>query len=236
VRWLKDLLRGALPPDRYVQLKDRLLYWRERRGYLRGIFSEIHAGNLWGHPETVSGCGSALAETGTVRRELPGLLRELGVRSLLDAPCGDCHWLPAVELPIEHYFGVDIVPALIAENQRRLGGAGRHFSVADLTADPLPAADLILCRDCLIHLSYFHAVRALRNFRRSGATWLLTTHYTGGPGNHDILSGQWRPIDLEAPPFGLPPPARLIVEREYEEDGVAWRRTLALWPVAELPA
>jgi hypothetical protein len=234
---LKSRLRATLPGTaaRYLQLRERVRHWRQPRGHLRGVFSLIHTQNMWGHQETVSGFGSTFEATRVVRRELPALLAALGVRSLLDAPCGDCHWLAAIDLGVERYVGVDIVPELIEDNRRRLGGPGREFAVADLTADPLPAVDLILCRDCLIHLSYFYIGRALANFRRSGATWLLTTHYPGAPPNHDILSGQWRPLDLAAPPFHLPPPHRLIVERQGEEDSVDYPRTLGLWRIADLP-
>jgi SAM-dependent methyltransferase len=233
---IKARLKAALPAAaaRYIQMKERARWLRGRRDHLRGIFSEIHARNLWGHAESVSGRGSALAETVAVRGELPALLRRLSVRSLLDAPCGDCHWLAQAELDLDRYIGIDIVAELIASNRRQLGSArGFEFAVADLTADPLPRADLILCRDCWIHLSYLYIQRALQNFRASGATWLLTTHYPGLGANQDILSGQWRPLDLEAAPFSLPPPRQVIVEKEYDEGGRHFRRTLALWSLVE---
>ena len=40
---------------------------------------------------------------------------------------------------------------------------------------------------------------------------LLATHWPGKP-NEDIAVGGWRPIDLEAPPYGLPRPAAMIPE------------------------
>ena len=39
--------------------------------------------------DSLSGPGSVLAQTASVRRRLPGLLRELNCSSLLDLPCGD---------------------------------------------------------------------------------------------------------------------------------------------------
>ena len=229
----KARLRAAAPGPAAVYL--RLKEWaRSGPQYLEGIFSEIYHGNLWGEPESVSGPGSSLAETAAIRRELPGLLAGLGVRTLLDAPCGDCRWILETPLDLDLYVGADVVPALIESNAARFAGPGREFRRLDLTRDPLPRTDAILCRDCLIHFSYRFIERALDNFRRSGARYLLTTTYSGLPANHDILSGQWRPIDLELPPFGLPPAAHRIVEKEYDEGGRRLVRSLGVWDLEDV--
>lgn len=232
---IKSLLRSAAPGPAaaYLRLKEWARSTRRGDRYLEGVFSQIYHGNLWGEPESVSGPGSSLAATAAVRRELPGVLAALRVRTLLDAPCGDCHWILSTPLDLDLYIGADLVPALIERNTEKLGGPGRSFQVLDLTRDPLPKADAILCRDCLIHFSFRFIRRALDNFRASGARYLLTTTYSGLPHNHDILSGQWRPLDLELPPFGLPPPLQLIHEKEYDEGGLRLRRSLGVW---ELPA
>jgi SAM-dependent methyltransferase len=230
-RRLKNRLKAALPSAaaRYIQLKEQARRLRGRRRHLQEIFAQIHAHNLWGDRESASGPGSSLAETVALREELPRLLRRLGARSMLDAPCGDCHWLQHVELDLDRYLGIDIVPELIAANRQRMAGRKMEFAVADVTRDPLPRADLILSRDCLIHFSYFYIAQAIRNFQRSGATWLLTTTYSGVRANHDILSGQWRPIDLQLPPFRLAAPGFVIEEKAYEHEGVRCQRLLGLW-------
>jgi hypothetical protein len=86
----------------------------------------------------------------------------------------------------------------------------------------------------LIHFSFHYISRALRNFQRSGAIFLLTTTYSGLSANHDILSGQWRPIDLELPPFALPKPLLLLCEKDYQCGGLRLRRSLGLWRLAEI--
>lgn len=233
-RW-KSRLRAAAPGPAAAWLRLKELSRSARgRGYLEGIFAEIHRSNLWGEPESVSGPGSSLAETAAVRRELPGLLAGLGIRTLLDAPCGDCHWILDAPPDLDLYIGADIVPALVRRNAAELAGPGREFRRLDITRDPLPRADAILCRDCLIHFSYRFIGRALANFRHSGARYLLTTTYSGLPGNHDILSGQWRPLDLELPPFSLPRPVGRIVEKEYEEGGLRLCRSLGVWKLEDL--
>lgn len=73
--------------------------------------------------------------------------------------------------------------------------------VADITVNPLPTADLILCRDCLVHLSFAHIDAALANFRASGARWLLTTTFPMIEENVDCEDGDWRALNLTLPPF-----------------------------------
>lgn len=207
----KEFVKSAWPGGAVAYRKVRRAL-RPRRAGVRAIFADIYRRNGWGDVESVSGRGSTLAHTEAVRRELPRLLRELGARSLLDAPCGDFNWMRRVELEGVEYVGADVVPEMIQRNRREYGGPGRQFVVLDVTRDALPRADVILCRDCLIHLSFGHALAALDNFRRSGSPYLLATTHTSVTENADTETGGWRSLNLELPPFNLPPPERLIVE------------------------
>lgn len=180
-------------------------------------------------PETVSGRGSTLERTATIRRELPALFRELGVRSVLDAGCGDFHWFQMMETELDGYVGVEIVEELAAINQERHGSDRCRFASLDVTRDDLPRVDLILCRDCLVHLKNGQVRAALRNFQRSGATYLLTTTFTGDHPNEEAPLGGWRPLNLERAPFRLGPPLRLISERESVEDVRYLDKSLGLW-------
>jgi hypothetical protein len=175
--------------------------------------------------ETSCGRGSTLVNTENIRRELPALLRRHGIKSVVDVPCGDFHWMRCV-LPacgIERYVGLDIVPELIAENRKRYRDDGIEFGILDVIRRAPPEADLVLMRDLLIHFSFSDAASAMLNVRRSGATWLLTTTYTEIQENRDIVTGRWRPINLELAPYRMPPPLELI--REHELGG----KSLGLW-------
>ena len=101
-----------------------------------------------------------------LRAELSGLFQRLGVTSLLDAPCGDAGWINQADLGVR-YVGIDIVPELIARLQGRAasGEITGEYHLADITADPLPRCDAILCRDCLVHLSFANIARAVANFQ-----------------------------------------------------------------------
>jgi SAM-dependent methyltransferase len=195
-------------------------------------FQRIHDTNLWGAAESVSGLGSEIDATAVLRAELPVLLRRLGVRSLLDAPCGDGGWLASADLGVR-VTGVDVVPDLIAALQRR-GDVNRDYLLADITRDPLPRADAILCRDCLVHFSFANIARAVENFRRSGASWLITTTFAEWQTNLDCEDGDWRALNFERAPFAWGAPAELLNENCMEAGG-GWRdKSLGVWRLADI--
>jgi hypothetical protein len=165
-------------------------------------FSAIYNGNEFGGQESRSGVGSSLAQTAVIRKMIPVLVSELGIRVLLDAPCGDFHWRRHVQLPDIKYVGSDVVSELIDENRRRYAGPAREFVCLDMACDQLPPADMILCRDCLVHLPFEQSLDILRNFRRSGARYVLMTTFPNTMENADLSrEGVWRPLNLQAPLF-----------------------------------
>jgi hypothetical protein len=202
---------------------------------MEDIFSAIYRRNSWGSAESVSGPGSTLARAADFLPDVVDLLHGLDAAVLLDAPCGDFTWAGAIADEIEHYIGVDIVREIVERNQRRAGGPARTFLHRDLTADALPDADVILCRDCLVHLSFADVWRALGNFQRSGARHLLTTTFVEREGNADVATGGWRPLNLQREPFCLPPPRAMVDERCLHTGGIYRDKRLALWDLASLP-
>src|ERR1017187_2670419 len=114
-------------------------------------FTEAFDHGIWNDNESVSGPGSTLRYTSDLRATLPGLIRALGCKSMLDAPCGDFNWMKEVDLSGIDYMGVDIVPALIANHRAKY--QQHRFAVQDITKDAFPKVDFVLCRDVLFHLS-----------------------------------------------------------------------------------
>ena len=192
-------------------------------------FKHIYETNHWDEAESVSGPGSTLEETEPIRRELPALLAELGGSSLLDLPCGDFHWMQHTDLSGVRYIGGDLVGDLIERNRAEYARDGVEFQKLDLVNDTLPAVDVILCRDCLVHLSFADAQAALSNIARSGAGWLLATSFPSVTRNDDIVTRQWRPINLTLPPFNLREPEQVIAENCTESEFAD--KNLSLWPV-----
>ena len=203
---------------------------------LAETFTYIYDTNLWG-ADSRSGTGSGLDATERLRVALPELLRELNARVLLDIPCGDFGWLSTAALDLDEYIGADIVAAIVDRNQTRHGDEHhrRRFIQRDITRDPLPASDVVLCRDCLVHLSNEDIFRALKNLKRSGGRYLLTTSFIELDANTDIASGDWRALNLQRSPFNLPAPLTVILEGCTEEGGAYADKGLALWERAALP-
>lgn len=204
-------------------------------GDARAVFSEIYEGNLWNDVESRSGAGSTMAYTAGIRAALEDLLKRRGIGAFLDAPCGDFHWMSAVPMPGVQYIGGDIVPALVAATAEKHADANRSFVTLDITRDPLPAADLWMCRDCLFHLSYADIARALQRFTESSIPLVLFTTYIVPPGgatftNRNISTGDARPIDLRAPPFNFPEP----VERFDDWVPPFTPREMGLWTREQL--
>ena len=202
---------------------------------LQSKFGEIYRRNIWGNPESASGLGSSVSATDAIREGLIDVCRDYSINMLLDAPCGDYGWMSSVKLPIQRYIGLDIVPELVGANRSRYESDAVHFQTADLTRDPLPRVDLILCRDCLVHLSFDNILRVLRNMFQSGSQYLLTTTFPEHDQNGDIVDGDWRLLNLQKEPFSFPEPLRLIDERCTEADGAYDDKSLGLWRIDSIP-
>jgi hypothetical protein len=195
------------------------------------VFARVYESQAWGSSESGSGTGSEVRATGEVVVRLPAMLRRLGVRSLLDAPCGDWNWMRDVVLPVERYYGADIVPTVIDDLRSRFGDDRHEFLVADLTVDALPEVDAVLCRDCLVHVSFQDIGSIIENLRRTGATWLLLNTYPEITVNRNQFTGpSWRRLNFQLPPFGFPEPVE-----SFPDGGDVDPSRLALWRLQDLP-
>jgi SAM-dependent methyltransferase len=226
------------PEDRPITVAERR--FAEQAAALSGLtleerFEQIYKTNLWSDTESRSGAGSSLDATARLRISLPPLLDSLGTRRLLDVPCGDFNWMSQVDLTGIDYIGGDIVEPIIDANRARYESADRKFMRVDLTSGPLPDADVIFCRDCLVHFSFDNIMAAFRTMRDSQARYLLTTTFLDREVNKDIVDGDWRPLNLTQPPFLLPAPQSVILEECTEEGGAYADKALAVWRVSDLP-
>lgn len=200
----------------------------------REIFENIYQTNLWGDASSRSGPGSNLVQTAQIRQDIPRLLKQYGVKTLLDLPCGDFHWMKELDLPLEQYTGADIVEAIVKDNQSKYGSDKRKFIHLDILNDDLPQADLMLCRDLFGHFSFKDIKTAVNSIKRSGSKYLLTTTYVDTKVNEHIFTGLFRPINLEKPPFNFPKPVDLIIENCTEDVHLLKDKSLALWRIKDL--
>lgn len=221
---------------RYLLLRGRAKVFDFRNSFRsrQRIFEELYRNGGWGDNETRSGTGSTLRNTQKIVQLLPALLKKYNIHSILDIPCGDFNWMKEVDLGNVTYVGADIVPELISGNKGKFENHLCSFFVADVVTDTLPQADLILCRDCLVHLSNDDVFDALRNIRRSGAKYLLATTFPRHD-NMNIVTGSWRPLNLQKHPFNLSEPVEILYE-DYVEMGDQYSdKALGLWEVKFIP-
>src|SRR5271156_3121323 len=142
----------------------------------KAIFTTVYTDNVWAS-ESRSGEGSSVEAAAAIVREIPHLLKLINVRSMLDIPCGDLLWMQHLDIGDTEYTGADIVESLIEHNRDKFSSRGRRFEVMDLINGPLPKVDLILSRDCFIHLTIPMIFSCLNNIIESGSEYLLTSHY-----------------------------------------------------------
>jgi hypothetical protein len=191
------------------------------------VFSNIFARNWWNNAESRSGWGAELQRTVSIRAELPKFVLHHSVQSLLDAPCGDFHWMRHVHWPSGfRYVGGDIVHDLIIENRRKYPDV--DFLELDVLCDSLPDVDAWLARDLMIHFPNEAVRTAINQFRKSTVRYLLATTYPNARQNSDIRYGQVRHLNLCAPPFSLPPPFEILPEDDDPNTGRVigvWRRS-----------
>ena len=199
------------------------------------VFTEIYNNNLWKSSESISGTGSDISQTKSLIKDLDKLLTDMTITSVLDIPCGDFKWMQKVDLLKIDYIGADIVDELIKSNIRQYKERGNFkFKVLNLITDPLPKSDIIIVRDCLVHLSYENIYSAIKNIKSSGSKYLLATTFTNYHLNFDIVTGEWRPLNLQEKPFNFPSPILVINENCTEDNGKYKDKSMALWEISKI--
>jgi hypothetical protein len=235
MRTLKEIAR-KIPgiPFVYHILYNKYVGFQLKLMGTEDIFTDIYRRNKWGAKDSVSGPGSDSHQTRVIARELLVLFNEFNISTMLDIPCGDFHWMKSVDLKGINYTGADIVKDLIQRNRERYERDSIRFQSLNLIRDNLPKVDLIFCRDCLVHFSFEDIFRALHNICESQSEFLLTTTFTDRKDNHDIVTGQWRVLNLEVAPFMLPNPLRTINEECTQGNGLYKDKSLDLWRTGDI--
>jgi hypothetical protein len=170
---------------------------------LTNTFNRIYAEGTWGKDITgkgTSGSGSTLEITREYRAYIEEFIKKHDVKSVIDAGSGDWSFSAALDWGDASYLGIDIASNVI-ETVRKNHEKGKiRFQVGDITED-LPAADLLISKDVLQHLSNELIQKFIRNnLRRGKYKWVVLTNSRSSE-NQDISIGEFRGIDLAAPPF-----------------------------------
>jgi hypothetical protein len=152
------------------------------------MFDRMKNGWRAGIPDgTICGNGSTMANTANIRKWLPKIIAQYGIKRICDAGAGDMHWIKRVELGCE-YLPFDLIPR------------DESIKQIDITAKRLPKCDAVLCRMVLNHLDQERIQMALAQFKKA-ARYLIVTQFDG-----DKLpqrSPQFTRLDLRREPYLL---------------------------------
>lgn len=92
-----------------------------------------------------------------------------GIKIIVDAGCNVMKDIPS--LGLTNYYGMDI-DATTQHKNSKLSRHGVSFHTCNVINDLLPQSDLIMC-DCIDNFSDDEIVKAILNFKRSNARYLL---------------------------------------------------------------
>lgn len=172
-------------------------------------FTRIYDQGVWGvgsAGQGTSGGGSTMQATVVYRAFLQDFMKQHGVKSVVDAGCGDWEFSSSMDWTGIDYTGFDVVPSVIAEDQKKYGAPNIKFQTADIVRTQLPAADLLICKDVLQHLptqDVLAFLAQLPNYKDALLTDTVDKHSLTSD-NGEIQPGQFRPLDLTAAPYSVP--------------------------------
>ncbi len=224
----KTILKIILKPLRFINKKKaykNFIKSREKifdHKSIKDRFSYIYSSHYWPSKESVSGPGSEFKNTKNIREEITKLIKQYKIKKFLDVPCGDFTWIQSIINKDIDYIGGDIVNELISENKKKNKSSNVNFIDIDLLQDKLPDADLMLCRDCLVHLSNDNVKKFIKNFVNSDIKYILITSYESSFKNKnlninvEIDDGDFRPTYLTEKPFNFPNPVIKILDKDIE--------------------
>jgi hypothetical protein len=193
------------------------------------LFTYYYDTNKWGNVESLSGPGSSIEATSNVREQIKGIINEFKIKKLLDAPCGDFHWFKMIDIPSDtNYIGGDIVKKMVDLNNQKYSKSNIKFIYLDIINDKIPQVDLWLCRDTLFHFSNSDINIVLSGLKTSQIKYFLSTTYPDSTVNSDIITGDFRPINLEKTPFCL---QYNLIKYIDDSDSGHQGKKLGLWEI-----
>jgi SAM-dependent methyltransferase len=200
-RWLKVKRRAVAPSPEA----------------LRGAFSFIYENDLWGRG---SGAGSFPEYTQPYVAMLQRFLRDHEIRSVVDVGCGDWQFSRLIDWDGVDYLGLDLVESVIEANRKAFATNSIAFEVATV-GEPLPSADLVVCKDVLQHLPLAVVGDYLAQFRQRFKHVLVTNDvYPDASTNDECPLGSGRALRPDLEPFSQE--CTLVLEWEISTSEQYW--------------
>lgn len=172
-------------------------------------FGDIYRESLWGVcPDGLSssGPGSTLEQGWPFIQYLQSFLNEHNdVKTVVDLGCGD--WVLAREIDwgSRNYIGIEVVPELVDRNQAAFGSDKVRFVHLDAGYDTMPAGDLLICKDVLMHLPNAIVAQILEKSKKYKYCIFVNDFNSADTRNIDVHTSGFRFLDLTKKPFNLEP-------------------------------
>jgi len=83
-----------------------------------------------------------------------------------------------------------------------------------------------------VHLSFRDIGKTLKNLKRSKIEYVVTTTFPATTANSDIVTGDWRPLNVEAAPLRFPKPIKII--SEGTKYGAYGEKCMGVWRTSDL--
>lgn len=165
---------------------------------MRKVFERIYQSGQW---IKGSGWGSWIENVGPYVDFLQSFLNDHNdIDTVLDIGCGDWEFSQYIDWDGRFYQGIDVVPFIIKENNRKFGNGYIEFFTGDATRMDLAPADLIIVKDVLMHWP----TRSIRSFFKNAPDhkYMLVTNdcrpeYT----DPNIHLGGFQNVDLTKHPY-----------------------------------
>lgn len=177
------------------------------------IFNSIYKSNHWNKGQyfssnqSYSGPGSAsnTIQTQNLITNLEKFFVKHLIKSILDAPCGDCAWIKEFFTKDFIYTGIDVVDDLIAKNIENFGSNPKiKFICKDIVEiSDFDDYDFILMRDFFIHLRFSQIKKILNKIKQSKCKYFALNSYEKVNSNKEITIGQHRKLNFLKEPFNL---------------------------------
>ncbi len=188
---------------------------KPRFGELR-VFDEIYQTHFWGNG---SGSGSSPDATLPYREFLTRYLRDNRIRSVVDLGCGDWQFSRLIDWSGIRYHGFDAAKRVVLSNLEEFSNENVTFSVME-SYEAIPTAELLIIKDVLQHLSNQEINRIVQELIPRFDRTLVTNcvppirsfFHLSSMFNQDILTGDFRFVDLRRPPFNCE--AEMLLEWE----------------------
>lgn len=178
------------------------------RDDLKTIFDSIYESGVWGkdgNNEGTSGSGSSFGNSETYFNYLQDFLKDKKIGSVVDAGCGDWQFSKFIEWGDISYVGYDASRMVIEKNVEAYANDNILFVHENFLTSDLPAAELLIVKDVLQHLSIHNIHEAMKQFYKFKYVIVVNDidPVTLSALNLDIRDGGYRTLDITSEPFNV---------------------------------